>query len=183
MLESHSFRNRPADFILFFVFGSSIFLLAALFLGLEFLSPCLSAMMLYLWARRNPTVHINFLEVFQFRAPFLPWFLLLFVVMFGFNPKYDIIGVAAGHIYYYLEDVVPKIPETEDWKVLRAPKMLVTICEKMQIHDYRVNEEDLIFEEEAVAAAADENEVLRQEAQMNPGDIIDDNMINDDAMN
>jgi len=78
---------------------------------------------------------------------------------------------------------VPKIPETEDWKVLRAPKILVTICEKMQIHDYRVNEEDLIFEEEAAAAAADENEILRQEAEMNPGDIIDDNMINDDARN
>lgn len=125
MLEKHSFRNKPADFILFFVFGSSVFLLAALLMGLEFLSPCLSAMMLYLWARRNPTVHINFLEMFQFRAPFLPWFLLLFVVMFGFNPRYDLIGVAAGHLYYYVEDVVPKLPETEDFKILKPPKFLI----------------------------------------------------------
>ena len=173
MLESHSFRNKPAEFILFFVFGSSIFLLAALFLGLEFLSPCLSAMMLYLWTRRNPTVQMNFLEIFQFRAPFLPWFLLLFIVMLGFNPKYDLIGVFAGHIYYYLEDVVPKIPETENFKLLKPPQVLVSICEKLQIHGYQANEADLVFEEEVAAAVAQEN----QENM----DLLDDNMINDGA--
>jgi Derlin-2/3 len=131
MLESHSFRNKPAEFILFFIFGSCIFIIAAIIFGFEFLSPCLSAMMLYLWSRRNPTVQINFLEIFHFRAPFLPWFLLGFVIMFGFSPKYDLIGVGAGHIYYYLEDIIPKIPETRDVKILKPPKMLVSICEKL----------------------------------------------------
>ena len=56
MLESHSFRNKPAEFICFFLFGSFFFIIAAVVFGLEFLSPCLSAMMLYLWSRRNPTV-------------------------------------------------------------------------------------------------------------------------------
>lgn len=182
MLEQHSFRNKPAEFILFFVFGAQFFLLAATFLGLEFLSPCLSAMMLYLWARRNPTVHINFLEIFQFRAPFLPWFLLLFVVMFGFSPKYDLIGVLAGHMYYYLEDVVPKLPETEDVKLLRPPKLLVSLCDWMQIHDYRLNEEDLVFEEEAAAAAAQAEPEAEQLINDNIGDdLLDDNMIGDDA--
>ena len=136
MLEQNSFRNKPAEFILFFVFGSCIFILSAIFFGLEFLSPCLSAMMLYLWSRRNPTVQINFLEIFHFRAPFLPWFLLLFVVMLGFNPKYDLIGVVAGHLYYFFEDVVPKIPDTQDFKLFTPPKALVRLCEKLQIHDY-----------------------------------------------
>jgi Derlin-2/3 len=131
MLEQHSFRNKPAEFITFFLFGSCFFILAAIFLGLEFLSPCLSAMMLYLWGRRNPTVQINFLEIFHFRAPFLPWFMMLFVVMFGFNPRYDLIGVTVGHLYYYLEDVVPKIPETQDVKVLKPPRVLKSICEKL----------------------------------------------------
>ena len=111
--------------------------------------------------------------------------LLLFVVMFGFNPKYDIIGVVAGHLYYYLEDVVPKIPETEDCKVLRPPKFLVDICNKLQIHDYRLNEEDLIVEEEAAAAAAAAAADAAEDElnPVDPGDLIDDNMINDDARN
>ena len=75
------------------------------------------------------------------------------MLMFGSSLKYDIIGIIAGHLYYYLEDVVPKLPETEDFKLLKPPKVLVQICEYLQIHDYRLNEEDLIFEEEAAAAA------------------------------
>ena len=101
---------------------------------------------------------------------------MLFVVMFGFNPKYDLIGVAAGHLYYFLEDVVPKIPDTEDLKVLRPPKILVSLCEHLQIHDYRLNEEDFIFEEEVandVAEAENGNNLV--------GDIIDDNIIDDNV--
>jgi hypothetical protein len=49
--------------------------------------------------------------------------------MFGFSPKYDLIGVLAGHMYYYLEDVVPKLAETEDFKLLKPPKVLVSLCD------------------------------------------------------
>lgn len=108
-------------------------------------------MMLYLWSRRNPTVQINFLEIFHFRAPFLPWFLMLFVVMFGFSPKNDIVGICVGHLYYYLEDVVPKIPELKGFKMLKAPTVFVNICEKLNIHGFNFNEEDFVFEEEALA--------------------------------
>lgn len=148
MLESQSFRNKPADFILFIFFGSCIFIITAVIFGFEFLSPCLSSMMLYLWCRRNPTFNINFLEIFQFRAPYLPWFLMLFVLMFGFNPVYDIIGVTAAHIYFFLEDIVPKIPETRDMRVLTPPKPLIKLCEIMKIHDFQFNQEDFVFEEE-----------------------------------
>jgi Derlin-2/3 len=125
MLESHSFRNKPADFILFFCFGSTVFLLAAVLFGLEFLSPCLSSMMLYVWARRNPTAMMNFFEIFQVRAPFMPWVVLMFLMVFGFSPKYDLIGITAGHLYFFVADVIPKLPETEDLKVLSPPRFLV----------------------------------------------------------
>lgn len=161
MLESNSFRNKPADFIVFFVFGSIFFIMCAIIFGLEFLSPCLSIMMLYLWCRRNPAIQINFLEIFHFKAPFLPWFLLLFVIMFGFNPKNDLIGISIGHLYYFLEDVLPKIPETLDFKLIKPPKLLVSICEKLKIHGYNVNEEDFVIEDEPLIGA--ENEGINQD--------------------
>ncbi len=68
------------------------------------------------------------------------------MVLFGSSLKYDISGIIAGHLYYYLEDVVPNLPETEGVKVLTPPKMVVQICEYLQIHDFRLNEEDLVFE-------------------------------------
>jgi len=106
-------------------------------------------MMIYVWARRNPNVIINFLEIFQVRAAFLPYCIVMLMLLFGSSLKYDLIGITAGHLYYYLEDVVPKLPETEDCKVLKPPRILVKICEYLHIHDYRLNEEDLVFEEEA----------------------------------
>jgi Derlin-2/3 len=63
------------------------------------------------------------------RAAYLPYCIVLIMLMFGSSLKYDIIGIIAGHLYYYLEDVVPKLPETEDFKLLKAPKVLVQICE------------------------------------------------------
>jgi len=54
------------------------------------------------------------MEIFEFRAQFLPWFLMLLVVVFGYNAQDDIIGAIVGHIYYFIADVLPEIPETYD---------------------------------------------------------------------
>ena len=92
--------------------------------------------MLYVWTRRNPNVEVNIMEIFTFRAQFLPWFLMLLVVVFGFDAQDDIIGAGVGHLYYFLVDVVPKIPETTGMKVLRAPGFLTRFCEWLRIHEY-----------------------------------------------
>jgi hypothetical protein len=35
--------------------------------------------------------------------------LLLFAVMLGSSPVVDLLGMGAGHIYYFLEDVYPRM--------------------------------------------------------------------------
>ena len=60
--------------------------------------------------------------------------------------------MAAGHIYYFIEDVIPKIPETEDLNIMKPPRALVRLCEYLQIHDFNAQEEDAIFEEAEAAA-------------------------------
>jgi hypothetical protein len=54
--------------------------------------------------------------------------------MFGYNPRYDLIGITVGHLYYYLEDVVPNIPETENFKLLKPPRVLSYLCESLHVH-------------------------------------------------
>jgi len=43
-------------------------------------------------------------------APWLPWVLLAFSVLLGASPVVDLLGIFVGHVYYYLEDIVPRMP-------------------------------------------------------------------------
>ena len=61
--------------------------------------------MVYVWGRRNQYVNMSFLGLFSFTAPYLPWVLLIFSVMLGSSPVVDLLGMAAGHVYYFFEDV------------------------------------------------------------------------------
>lgn len=61
--------------------------------------------------------------------------MLLLVVVFGFDAEEDLIGAAVGHMYYFLVDVLPNIPETHGLKILKAPQFLVDICDWLRIHD------------------------------------------------
>ena len=97
-------------------------------------------MLVYIWARRNPfgellvsvrvadqlvseSARMNFLGVFTFTAPYLPWVLLSFSVLHGNEGalacvasraqqrigKSDMLGILVGHLYYFLEDVYPRM--------------------------------------------------------------------------
>ena len=41
------------------------------------------------------------------QAPFLPWVLMLVSTFIGGRPVVDMLGIGAGHMYYFLADVYP----------------------------------------------------------------------------
>ncbi|OUM67775.1 hypothetical protein PIROE2DRAFT_34108, partial [Piromyces sp. E2] len=89
-----------------------------------FLSTPLTFMLVYIWSRRNPQVRMSFLGILNFNAPYLPWVLLGFTILLNnIWPTGDILGLIIGHVYYFLEDVYPKLfnlPAT--YHILGAPK-------------------------------------------------------------
>ena len=90
--------------------------------GQLFLGPCLSFMVLYLWGRRNPHSVLSLFGLLQFNAPFLPWVFLIFAYLLGQSISSDLMGILAGHIYYFFEDVYPKYyPER---KILKTPSVV-----------------------------------------------------------
>lgn len=106
-LEEGSFRNRSADFLWMLLFGGIILILLSPFASVQFLGSSLTFMMVYVWGRRHPRLPLSFLGIFTFSAAYLPWVLLAFSVMLGSSPVVDLLGMAAGHTYYFLEDVYP----------------------------------------------------------------------------
>lgn len=94
-----------------------------------FSAQALNLMVLYVWARRNPSVRMNVLGLLTFQAPYLPWVILGFTLLFGHPITVDLLGMAVGHIYYFLEDVYPNQPGGS--KLLKTPMILKMLCDPM----------------------------------------------------
>lgn len=127
MLEEGSFRGRTADFVLMMVFGGVCMMVCALFCQLLFLGQAFTIMLVYVWARRNPFVRMNFFGLLNFQAPYLPWVLLGFSVLLGNSILVDLVGIAVGHLYYFLEDVFPQ--RSGGIRLLRTPAFLKRLFE------------------------------------------------------
>ncbi|XP_076339360.1 derlin-2-like isoform X1 [Tachypleus tridentatus] len=119
MLEEGSFRGRTADFLFMFLFGGTVLIIIALFVNLLFLGQAFTIMLVYIWSRRNPYIRMNFFGLINFQAPFLPWVLLGFSVLLGNSVMVDVMGIAVGHLYYFLEDIFPN--QTGGFQILKTP--------------------------------------------------------------
>mmetsp|Transcript_13927 Transcript_13927/g.34016 ORF Transcript_13927/g.34016 Transcript_13927/m.34016 type:complete len:251 (+) Transcript_13927:299-1051(+) len=132
--EGPSFRGKSADFLTMVLFGASLMLCIAPFSSVFFLGSSLTFMMVYVWGRRNETFPMNFLGLFNFPAPWLPWVLLGFSVLLGASPVVDLIGIFVGHVYYYLEDIVPRMPgRFRGRRVIFTPAILKYLLEGPQL--------------------------------------------------
>eukprot|EP00457_Paulinella_chromatophora_P014921 gb/GEZN01015426.1/.p1 GENE.gb/GEZN01015426.1/~~gb/GEZN01015426.1/.p1 ORF type:complete len:209 (+),score=17.88 gb/GEZN01015426.1/:102-728(+) len=121
-LEERCFRDRIADFVWLFIFGASLFLLFAPIANARFLGSALTFMMVYIWGRRNPHGRIDFLGL-PFTAPYLPWVLVTLSLLLGHDIASDVMGIIVGHLYYFLEDVYPRmIPSRR--RFLKTPRIL-----------------------------------------------------------
>ena len=72
-------------------------------------------------------VRMSFLGLFPFTAPFLPWVLFSFSVMLGNSATIDLLGIAVGHVYFYLDEILPRIAEIRGWRVqkfIQTPSLM-----------------------------------------------------------
>ncbi|KAF2457088.1 Der1-like family-domain-containing protein [Lineolata rhizophorae] len=89
--------------------ASALVALAPVF-GMPFLGSALSSTLVYIWARKNPETRLSIFGLLVFRAPFLPWVLIVFsLVMHGSVPKDELCGAAVGHVWYFFNDVYPSL--------------------------------------------------------------------------
>ena len=111
-----------------FIFGGALMICIALFVNLVFLGQAFTIMLVYVWSRRNPVIRMNFFGLMNFQAPYLPWVLLGFSLLLGNSVVVDILGIAVGHVYYFLEDVFPQQPG--GFRILVTPGILKRILER-----------------------------------------------------
>ncbi|XP_073530724.1 derlin-2-like isoform X2 [Phyllobates terribilis] len=143
MLEETSFRGRTADFVFMFLFGGLIITVFGLLVDLSFMGQAFTLMLVYVWCRRNPYVRINILGILTVQAPYMPWVLLLFSILVGDSILVDALGIAAGHLYYFLEDVFPNQPG--GMRLLVTPEILKQIFDEPHMDpNYNPLPEDIV---------------------------------------
>lgn len=145
LLEEGSFRGRTADFIGLIIYGMIFMLIASTcfdsFTRIKFLGHPLTFMMVYLWSRdiENAHIQMSFLGILQFTAPYLPWVLLSFSLLIGNPIEMDVLGIIAGHIYYFFDLIYPQIAEIRGWpvkKIVFTPPFLHYLFHSERLFDF-----------------------------------------------
>lgn len=108
-LEKGPFDRRTADFLWMMIFGAfSMLVLAAIpIFWTPFLGISLVFMLLYVWSREFPNAQINIYGLVTLKAFYLPWAMLALDVIFGSPLMPDLLGIIAGHLYYFLTVLHP----------------------------------------------------------------------------
>ncbi|XVE70518.1 hypothetical protein DITRI_Ditri10aG0078800 [Diplodiscus trichospermus] len=108
-LERGPFERRTADFLWMMIFGAlSLLVLSAIpIFWTPFLGVSLVFMLLYVWSREFPNAQISIYGLVSLKAFYLPWAMLALDVIFGSPLIPDLLGIIAGHLYYFLTVLHP----------------------------------------------------------------------------
>lgn len=107
-LETGEFDGRPADYLYMLIINWLCCTLVALTIELPLLMDCMVLSVLYVWCQLNKDTVVTFWFGTTFKAMYLPW------VLFGFNfiiaggGISELIGILAGHVYYFLKYTHPQ---------------------------------------------------------------------------
>ncbi|CAL8088520.1 unnamed protein product [Orchesella dallaii] len=127
ILEEHSFQ-RTSDYCVMVIFLIVVvFGLSAAFTDLIFLNNAFTHAILYIWCRRNPMTRVVILGVMSFSANFVPFVLFGLTLLTGGPMSSDLVSIAAGHAYYFLEDVFPQ--QEGGFRILKTPNFLRVLFE------------------------------------------------------
>ena len=82
-----------------------LLLLAPMF-GMMFCSASLFMVVIYLWSHRHPDDQTSFF-MFQFKGAYLPWVMIAIDFVLNNDVIPSLIGIVVGHIFYFVQDVLP----------------------------------------------------------------------------
>lgn len=123
---------------------------------------------------------MNLFGVFNFNAPYLPFVLLGFPLLFGGSlPWHDIPGLVVGHVYYFLEDVYPRMPGSNGYRPLGTPRWFLVLFNQVGGDDIQLN--IAADPAQAPAAAPQINEERLQQAESGWEDIAEEVKEDSDA--
>ncbi|KAJ3131483.1 Derlin 1 [Physocladia obscura] len=119
---SAQFNGRKADYLFFVLISMAVILPVAIYMGQFILLESLVVSMLYVWSMNNKEQEVSFFFGLRFKAMFLPWD---FLTGAPFPPIPKLIGIFAGHVYYFLDTVYPE--NNNGARLINTPNFLFAL--------------------------------------------------------
>jgi Derlin-2/3 len=131
-LESDQrFNQTPGEYVYFLIIISFFASLASLLVawphGYAFTGPSVIFAIIYYWSRCEPESRLS-IWGFEVKGYQLPFALLFMTLLMGGDVWRDIVGIAAGHLYFFLKDV---LPVSHKINLLRTPAFLQKLVAKI----------------------------------------------------
>lgn len=115
--------GNTADFLWMLCITMSVLLLLSYIFGLYVLSEPILYVIMYVWSRRDPEIVLN-IWGFRFKAMYLPWVYIAIRLVMGGAITEPLMGVAVGHLYFFLVEVMPRVHGVN---LIKTPKFCVDV--------------------------------------------------------
>lgn len=98
--------GNSADVLWMILLSMGCLLLIAYIFDMMILTESLLYVILYVGSRRDPNSQVNMMG-FRFKSIYLPWVYIAIRLLMGGGITEPLLGVAVGHLYFYLVEVLP----------------------------------------------------------------------------
>ncbi|ETW01787.1 hypothetical protein H310_06368 [Aphanomyces invadans] len=115
--------GASADFAFMMLVGGVVLNIIGFILGYPFLGIPMIFMILYVWSRKHTEQIVSFWG-FKFKALYFPWAMIGFTLLTGGDPIPELAGVFAGHVYYFMLEI---LPNTKNINLLKTPQFLTNL--------------------------------------------------------
>lgn len=117
--------GTSADYLWLMTFSLLSFYLISGVFSMSFLSESLLFTIMYVSSRRNADGMSNFYGI-KFKTLYVPWVNVAFKLLMGHGIMLAIIGIAVGHLYYFLVEVMPPL---HGITLIKTPKWCFSVVE------------------------------------------------------
>lgn len=139
--EETDYKGKTADFVYMFLVVIGVLSAVGLFFNLYTTSFSLLMALCWIFCKRHPEQQLE-LFGFAFRSAVFPWVLMALHFVLGGGFMADLIGVAAGHAFLFVKDVLPTTHqqrwlETPLWLQRRFPQPTTRVASfGPEVHPY-----------------------------------------------
>ena len=117
--------GNSSDFLWMMIIGMIMIMSMTYFFPMEMLADPIVFYIVYVWSRRSPDTQLSIYGL-KLKSLYLPWAFIAIRLIMGGSIVEPLIGIACGHIYYFLVDVLPL---SHGYDIIRTPKFCINIAE------------------------------------------------------